>query len=221
MNLRVESVRGTRRRGGERVRAIRGVIPGARASADTQRVLARGALRRMRTRTRGGARTARASARCSRSAWRCVSFLDKTSHCTVQPNGSLTLNKRQLLVAGLFPSLPGTLFTTLFPISPFSVPPGPDSSPPPIPNADSAMRPPRFLPDLDRGHRAAAAALAQTRVERAELGPERRAGVRRRVRGDETEETRREEGGERPAIAPPPPPAVDAAPAPGEKRGGV
>ena len=69
---RAESARGTRRRGGARARVVWGVTLGGRVSADTQRALARAALRRMQTRTRGGARTARASARCSRSEWRCV-----------------------------------------------------------------------------------------------------------------------------------------------------
>ena len=93
--------------------------------------------------------------------------------------------------------------------------------PPLLSGADSAARPPRFLPDLDRGHRAAAAALAQTRVERAELGPERRAGVRRRVREGEGE---RDEGVERRAITPPLRQTKEDAPAPHaneEKRGGV
>ncbi|KAF8194633.1 hypothetical protein BJ912DRAFT_958945 [Pholiota molesta] len=107
------------------------------------------------------------------------------------------------LVAGLFPMVPGTLISAL--LSPFiSDAPTPavasSRSPADTPastGADSATASAPIPPgaaatpaggmklpliDLSKGHREAVSALVQVRSERAEMGVERREGVRRRVR---------------------------------------
>ncbi|KAF8885061.1 hypothetical protein CPB84DRAFT_1964831 [Gymnopilus junonius] len=99
-------------------------------------------------------------------------------------------------LAGMFPSMP---FTILSMFTGPSVDPSMYTHPPPTPspperngsesssgasastpNSENSFRIP-FI-DLDKSHREAVSALQQVRSERNEIGPERREGVRKRVR---------------------------------------
>lgn len=99
----------------------------------------------------------------------------------------------QTLFAGLFPSMPLTIASVFMGSSvdpsayssPSSAPlrQGSESrSDATTPTSDSANSFNIPFVDLDKNHREAASALHQVRNERKEIGPERREGVRKRVR---------------------------------------
>jgi len=104
------------------------------------------------------------------------------------------------LVGGLFPHLPTTLISIIFPTSllpssmfPFSlfasssrvsspsskIPSEQSSSPPSAPSSSSIFS---FFLDFNRNHRAAVTALSEARKEARDMGVERREGMRKRVK---------------------------------------
>ncbi|PPR05235.1 hypothetical protein CVT24_010341 [Panaeolus cyanescens] len=124
------------------------------------------------------------------------------------------------LVAGLFPSVPGTVLTLFYQPTPYvplstssspsasTDPSGGNSSSPPSTSA-SASSPTNspstssitifptltLTPSLDKSHREAAKALSQARSESREMGAERRDGIRKRVRDMNTPIEEAEAGG--------------------------
>ncbi|KAJ3494418.1 hypothetical protein NLJ89_g10814 [Agrocybe chaxingu] len=107
---------------------------------------------------------------------------------------SPSFTRLQALVAGLFPTIPSTLISTFISSGPAAAEPltSPRQSavlrkelttyvakPDPGPSFPYNLP---FVPDLDKGHRSAASALAQCRYERQEMGAERRDNVRKRAK---------------------------------------